>query len=83
MLGWKMNVFGAVLWEHKSKVNTLYILAFSTVHILASLAVGLFGGIIGCRLYRLGVFTIGQCLGLVSKVAQRVKYVEKQKEIKG
>ena len=35
-------------------------------HVLFSALVGVFGGFLGCRLYRLGVFTIGECLGLVS-----------------
>ena len=36
-------------------------------HVLFSALVGVFGGFLGCRLYRLGVFTIGECLGLVSR----------------
>ena len=39
---------------------------FFLAHILFSALVGVFGGFLGCRLYRLGVFTIGECLGLVS-----------------
>ncbi|KXJ24772.1 hypothetical protein AC249_AIPGENE21036 [Exaiptasia diaphana] len=35
------------------------------VHLLISGVVGVFGGFLGCRLYRLGVFTIGECLGLI------------------
>lgn len=38
-----------------------------TAHILFSALAGVFGGFLGCRLYRLGVFTIGECLGLVSE----------------
>ncbi|XP_020606832.1 uncharacterized protein LOC110045571 [Orbicella faveolata] len=34
-------------------------------HVLFSALVGVFGGFLGCRLYRLGVFTIGECLGLI------------------
>ncbi|CAH3160866.1 unnamed protein product [Pocillopora meandrina] len=34
-------------------------------HVLFSALVGVFGGFLGCRLYRLGVFTIGECLGLL------------------
>jgi len=36
-------------------------------HILFSVLAGAFGGFLGCRLYRLGVFSIGECLGLVSR----------------
>ena len=39
---------------------------FFSAHLLFSALVGVFGGFLGCRLYRLGVFTIGECLGLVS-----------------
>ncbi|XP_015779189.1 PREDICTED: uncharacterized protein LOC107357060 [Acropora digitifera] len=34
-------------------------------HILFSVLAGAFGGFLGCRLYRLGVFSIGECLGLI------------------
>lgn len=34
-------------------------------HILFSALAGIFGGFLGCRLYRLGVFSIGECLGLI------------------
>ena len=33
---------------------------------LLSCLVGVLGGYIGCRIYYFGVFTIGECLGLVS-----------------
>lgn len=36
------------------------------VYIFFSVLVGVFGGFIGCCLYRFGVFIIGECLGLVS-----------------
>lgn len=32
-----------------------------------STVVGVFGGFLGSRLHRLGVFTIGECLGMVRK----------------
>ncbi|XP_048585996.1 uncharacterized protein LOC116615405 isoform X2 [Nematostella vectensis] len=35
------------------------------VHLLVSVIIGLFGGFLGFRLYRLGVFTIGECLGMI------------------
>ncbi|CAH3189129.1 unnamed protein product [Porites lobata] len=38
-------------------------------HILFSALAGVFGGFLGCRLYRLGVFTIGECLGLIVGLA--------------
>lgn len=49
-----------------SSIRIFLLLFFFLAHILFSALVGLFGGFLGCRLYRLGVFTIGECLGLVS-----------------
>lgn len=48
-------------WRYQSFLYT-----FLLAHVLFSALVGVFGGFLGCRLYRLGVFTIGECLGLVS-----------------
>lgn len=46
--------------------NTCLLFCYFLAHVLFSALVGVFGGFLGCRLYRLGVFTIGECLGLVS-----------------
>jgi len=46
--------------------NVSSFVIFFLAHVLFSALVGVFGGFLGCRLYRLGVFTIGECLGLVS-----------------
>ena len=46
--------------------NTCLLFRYFSAHVLFSALVGVFGGFLGCRLYRLGVFTIGECLGLVS-----------------
>jgi len=56
-------MFTPALWLVNTNISSFVIFL---AHVLFSALVGVFGGFLGCRLYRLGVFTIGECLGLVS-----------------